>query len=106
MKALDPRVVDKAKASFIGITPNVLLDGSTPEAPLYGQHCNVTYDLLDNGGHIIGHANRSHVTVSSPTPLGTKASVVAVKDALAAWLSADRADLADNDADAVATPVA
>lgn len=108
-KALDPRVVDKAKAVSLMVTFNqnvaALPVGTFVPPPSYAQVVNIIYDLLDAQGRVIAHANRSHVTTPTAAPLTVRQATVAVKDAVGAWLTTDRLELANNDTDAQGAPV-
>lgn len=99
-KPYDPRVVDRARPLKVCIDLNVESkhDGDTPPAPsTWMQICVIDYALLDSAGKLLSTRSLTHIAPESADKLTVAQAVGAVRTEIAAWVSADRLALADND---------
>lgn len=98
-KALDTRVVNKAKLGDIRLTLNLKLSNPDPEgSPLWGQMATIDYDLVDAAGDHLGRRTLTHQTAGVEAKPTLQQAITAVGAELRAWISADRIALSDVDA--------
>lgn len=98
-KALDNRMVDRARPGDIKLTLNLKIANPDPEVetPLWFQMATIDYELLDATGAVLRMQPLTHQTagVAVKPSLGQAYSAVGAE--LMAWIRADRLALADND---------
>ena len=98
MRALDTRVVDRAKPGDIRLTTNIKTANPDPAVttPLWLQQATIDYDLRDADGNPLGQRTLTHQTASVAVKPTLAQSINGVSGELRAWIQADRLLLADD----------